>query len=97
MIIAPSMALRGWCGGLRKLTVSQRRVLTVALKPGDNEADSDGFTVLRALERGVMPGRGKRQCHRLRSGTLAKQLPLNGVVLRLTLPVKLYVLGFVVM
>ncbi len=75
MITAPSMTLRGWCGGLRKLSVSQRRALTVALKPDDNEADSDGFTVLKALERGVMPGRGKRQCRRLRSGTLANQLP----------------------
>ncbi len=97
MIIAPSMTLRGWCGGLRKLTVGQRRVLTVASKPSENEADVDGFTVLRALERGGMVGRGKRQCKSLRSGTLVKQPPLNGVVLRITLSIKLYVLGSVVM
>ncbi len=80
MILAPSVALRGWCGGLRKFTASQRRVLTVASKPSDNGADGNGFTVLRALERGEMPGRGKRQCHRLRNGTLVKQPPLSGVV-----------------
>ncbi len=85
MIIVPSVTLRGWCGGLRKLAVGQRRVLTVASKPGDNEAaDGDGFTVLRAIERGGRVGRGKRQCKSLRSGTLVKQPPLNCVVLRIS-------------
>ncbi len=97
MILVPSMTLRGCYGGLRKLTVGQRRVLTVASKPSDNEADIDGFTVLRALERGGMVGRGKIQCKSLRSGTLVKRPPLNGVVLRITLLVKLYVLVSVVM